>query len=324
MNNILTMGRVTPTREYVRIIAQELLSGGTSPTQSKIRELIKARYGITPSPNVVGDELDQFWKSIKSSPAQQQALVNPNVTRPNDPVVAVASSGALPASLPRSVDLVERTVTGTQSAVELSRESVRVQDLRQSLAEAQQTIEELNDQVARGQSELTTVQATCSSLRLELQESTARLLSASSELKAQKDTLEALEAAHERQLSELKELYQGQIDALRAEKARDFEIWDGMRKHLMMETDRIREEQTLRFGNIKEKLASSQMFEEQWRRQATQLTEDLAKASRRAADAEERLNQLLLAERSAAPAVKPPAVQATTRPVALDDDDDNE
>lgn len=269
------MARVTPTREYVRAIAQELLLSGVSPTQSKIRDLIFSRYGTKASPNVVGNELEQFWKSNSAAHGNKTPGEDALAPSKEMPVSVTPGHPAHPAPL--------------HAAALHSRESSRVSQLEADLATADLAIAKQEHESNELRSALALALEETSALRRQSRESTSTLQNQAQELGNLKETLKKLEGVYELRIEELKTVHAEQINQMTAEKKREFEMWDGMRKHLMLETDRIRVEHAAKLVGLTEQLERAHLFEQQWRAQAARQAEDIAKANNRATRAEEML-----------------------------------
>ena len=54
------------TRQLVRQIMVEQIAAGEDAGPTRIRQIIDERYGYSPSPNLVGEEIRNFW--IKEGP----------------------------------------------------------------------------------------------------------------------------------------------------------------------------------------------------------------------------------------------------------------
>lgn len=287
------MARSTPTRQYVRDIAAELQAAGVTPTQSKIRELIRERYQITASPNLVGGELAAFLASTTQPvPPSSIAPKIPSSEPLRTEQMTEASSGYSPELWSAALAAAKDALLSLDPT-ERSRASAKVQQASVELELTQAKLAEANDSRAAMQQSLSGV----SQLQEQLRNSELQIASLSLEVQSLKDAHERTISMYEARLAEARQLHSAEIDRLNSEKKREFEMWEGLRKHLLMETDRIRTDHSTKIEILNEQLERSHLFEIQWKNQASQLTEQISAANTRAFKAEQRLLEFQTAKR---------------------------
>ena len=280
----ISVGRVTPTREYVQLLAKELLGDGIQPTQARIRELLLSRYNLKSSPNVVLDELSLIRTEAANLSQTPSQLGEP----PSPP----SQLNRLTEELWNSAVLVAKQQLKIQTPHEAAQESLSLQlleEANQAVTIKTEQIEELRQNLDNEKNKAEVALRAISELKFALSVK-------EDELTSKRELLSILEKKHEKHVGDLKALFESQIAQLTAEKTREFEMWAGMRKYLMEETDRIRQKHGSEVAYLNEKLESVSLYEEQWRRKANKYSEELGDAKLRASLAEEKLKNLTPAE----------------------------
>lgn len=255
------MARPTDTRTLVREIAQELLAAGTKPTQAQIRALIEKRAGVRASPNVVADELDAFWSAFGAQmidryrapgvPAVltesfarlwQEALASAHAAfeadrrrAETDAQAARLEGQAVKDSLGAENDLLrtDLTLASQQAALREAALAATQAELRQtseSLDVARRDVERLAEQI----------EATRAERAAERADFLARL--------------DALDASRREAAAQAEAQRRAEVAALAEQHKREADAWDGMRRHLMMETSRIRDAQKAELDAVKGRL----------------------------------------------------------------------
>ena len=256
------MARTSPTRGWVQQYAEELLLTGTPPTVSVIRQRIFAAHNVTPSTSTVTNELSRFWEQLAVKLRVEATL---GVASPQAAGTETLELIELP-TFQSTDDKVERLsfaelqeeLTRLQySNLELSAKSIR---LTGELEQQQKLVEEKDNLLA--QAVLSSGGAAQQVTILE-----EKLSSLMAEYKA---TLREKERAW----SEATNLVQSELEqaTLELEKERQNRLssqqqLDGARKHLMLETDRIRSQAEAATVSLKQELETARIRESQYLQQ---------------------------------------------------------
>jgi len=287
------------TRDLVRHYAGQLLEAGAEVSVTAIRARILEEHGVSASPNVVGDEVKQFW-------ARTGPLLNARLKRPGipeavgqalDAVWEVALNEATAAyAIERShyqqvAEQAQREAT--EARVEAEQATGRFADQERQIALLTEQVQRLNGQLDRGQAEN-------EALRSELAELTAQHQSQDlrhREELARVDTAHAAEqerlsATHAAELARLQAVHQEENAALRAEVSRQADIFESTSNHLMKETSRVRDAARLETERLTRELAQSRDMVDRLRVQRSEAKEESAGFRAQADSAATQLQQL--------------------------------
>lgn len=256
------MARTSPTRSWVQQYAEELLLAGTPPTVSRIRQRIQATHDVTPSTTTVTDELSRFWEQLAARLRARTASeaggpkTNENETLELIELPTFQSNDEKGERLSYA-ELQEEVTRLQYSNLELSAKSIR---LAGELEQQQRLVEEKDNLVAQavlssgGAAHQVTV----------LEERLSTLISES----------EALLRDKERAWSEGTNKVQAELEQVKSEleKERQNRVTsqqqlDGARKHLMLETDRIRSQSEAATVSLKQELETARIRESQYLQQ---------------------------------------------------------
>jgi hypothetical protein len=256
------MARTSPTRGWVQQYAEELLLAGSPPTVSVIRQRIFVAHNVTPSTSTVTNELSRFWEQLA---VKLRVEATSGVASPQAAGADSLELIELP-TFQSSDDKVERLtfaelqeeVTRLQySNLELSAKSIR---LTGELEQQQKLVEEKDNLL--GQAVLSSGGAAQQVTVLE--EKLSSLIAES----------EATLRAKERAWTEATNLMQSELEQakLELEKERQNRVssqqqLDGARKHLMLETDRIRSQAESATVSLKQELETARIREGQYLQQ---------------------------------------------------------
>ncbi|WP_225776397.1 DNA-binding protein, partial [Pseudomonas sp. Marseille-Q5115] len=181
------------TRDLVRHYAAQLLEAGNEITVTGIRALILEHHGVTASPNVVGDEVKQFW--VRTGPLLSARLKRPGIPEPVcqalDAVWEVALNEATQAYA------IERSHHLQQADQATARAAAALEDAEQARArfsDQERQIALLTEQVQRLSGQLDRAQAQNEELRTELRELT---MQHQQQGQRHSDELARVQAAHQ-------------------------------------------------------------------------------------------------------------------------------
>lgn len=256
------MARSSPTRGWVRQYAEELLLAGTPPTVAGIRQRILATHDVTPSTTTVTDELSRFWEQLA---AKLRAGSIPEVGRPKSNDNDALELIELPTFQSSDgkgehfsfAELQEEVTRLQYSNLELSAKSIR---LTGELEQQRRLLEEKDNLLAQavlssgGAAQQVTV----------LEERLARLISESEALLHDKER--AWTASTNQAQVELEQL-KSELEKERQNRVASQQQLDGARKHLMLETDRIRSQAEAATVSLKQELETARIRESQYLQQ---------------------------------------------------------
>jgi hypothetical protein len=256
------MARTSPTRGWVQQYAEELLLAGSPPTVSVIRQRIFAVHNVTPSTSTVTDELSRFWKQLAGrlraeSPrevASQQAASTETLELIELPLFQSSDEKNERLTF---TELQEEVTRLQYSNLELSAKSIR---LTGELEQQQKLFEEKDRLLAQAvlssggaAHQVTVLEAKLSSLIAE-SETTLR------------EKERAWAEATNRMQSELEQV-RLELDKERQNRVSSQQQLDGARKHLMLETDRIRSQAEAATVSLKQELETARIREGQYLQQ---------------------------------------------------------
>jgi chaperonin cofactor prefoldin len=257
------MPRTSPTRAWVRQYAESSLLDGTPPTVSMLRQQIINSHGVTPSTTTVTNELSLFWADlamrIKDMPPASR---NPSSGADNDdePFELSTLSTEL---ISTPSDQVAELTRLQYSNMELSAKAVR---LSREVEQLQTVIEDKDNLLAQS------IRAAGKAAREveEIEEKLARLTEEAARNQAKN------EAAGEVKMAALRkqfELVSSELDAERIAGRKAKEQLDGARRHLMLETDRIRSQAEAASTALKHDLETARIREAQYLQQRNRAME---------------------------------------------------
>ncbi|MDO8728670.1 MAG: hypothetical protein Q7K26_02115 [bacterium] len=238
------MARETPTRTLVREIAMAAFNRGEKPTQAMIKRIIFDEHGITASPNVVLDEFNQFMSEIGKMGARRFSL--PDLPAEVAEAITVVWELACQKSndqVAHKIRQVEEREHQTEQSIKkieavLAEEKVRAIGLVHDLALATQAAEQKNQMID-------SLRAECYELKIKLESTIER----NTELSAEKIRIEStcvqriteIETNLRAELVRVRSEHERTVEQLNVTHQADAQAWDGMRKHLLTQTDMIRQ-----------------------------------------------------------------------------------
>ncbi|MBA1291613.1 DNA-binding protein [Pseudomonas japonica] len=278
-----TRSGLPKTRDLVRHYAGQLLEAGAEVSVTAIRARILEDHGVSASPNVVGDEVRQFW-------ARTGPLLNARLKRPGipeavgqalDAVWDVALNEATAAyAIERShyqqvAEQAQRDAADARAEAEQA--TGRFADQERQIALLSEQVQRLNGQLDRGQAEHETLKHELGELNVQHQtrdqrhrDELARLDAAHA---AEQERLVATQAA---ELARLQAVHTEENAALRAEVSRQADIFESTSNHLMKETSRVRDAAKLETERLTRDLAQSRDMVDRLRVQRSDAKEESA------------------------------------------------
>lgn len=238
------MARETNTRELVREIAAAALNRGEKPTQAMIRKVILEEHGRTASPNVVMNELNSILVDSASINAKRFTL-------PGLPAeVSEAMTSVWSVACEKSNELVAGKVQEVEQREIAAEQSIR--SIEGKLAAEKTMVIGLQHDIVLSNQSLEQKAVAINELRNELHESRAKLdvaIERNAEIVADKIRIEAAGA---QRITEIELNNRSELERIRAEHEKTVEqlkhahlqeaiTWDGLRKHLLNQTDQIRQ-----------------------------------------------------------------------------------
>jgi chromosome segregation ATPase len=271
------------TRDLVKHYAAQLLDAGAEVSVATIRARILEEHGVTASPNVVSDEVRQFW--ARTGPLLSARLRRPgipeSVCQVLDSVWEVALNEATGAFA------IERAAAVQQADQATARAAIAQEEAEQArgrFADQERQIALLTEQVERLTRKLDKEDATIAELREELQELTAEHHRQQTRHAEELNRLQAgyqeemgrFAATHAAELARLQAVHGEEQTALRAEVSRQADIFESTANHLMMETSRVRDAAQADTERLGRELAHSRDLVDQLRMQRSQAKEESA------------------------------------------------
>jgi chromosome segregation ATPase len=287
------------TRDLVKHYAAQLLDAGAEVSVATIRARILEEHGVTASPNVVSNEVRQFW--ARTGPLLSARLRRPGipeaVCQVLDSVWEVALNEATGAFV------IERAAAVQQADQANARSAIAQEEAQQTqgrFADQERQIALLTEQVERLTRKLDKEEATNTELRDELQELTAehhwlqtRQAEELNRLQAgYQEEMGRFAATHAAELARLQAVHGEEQTALRAEVSRQADIFESTANHLMMETSRVRDAAQGDTERLSRELAHSRDLVDQLRVQRSQAKEESAGLRSQADSAMAQLHQL--------------------------------
>jgi chromosome segregation ATPase len=271
------------TRDLVKHYAAQLLDAGAEVSVATIRARILEEHGVTASPNVVSDEVRQFW--ARTGPLLSARLRRPgipeSVCQVLDSVWEVALNEATGAFA------IERAAAVREADQATARAAVAQEEAEQAkgrFADQERQIASLNEQVERLTRKLDKEEAANTELRDELQELTAehhRLLTRHAEelnrlQVGHQEEMGRFAATHAAELARLQAVHGEEQSTLRTEVSRQADIFESTANHLMVETSRVRDAAQADTERLGRELAHSRDLVDQLRVQRSQAREESA------------------------------------------------
>jgi chromosome segregation ATPase len=287
------------TRDLVKHYAAQLLDAGAEVSVAAIRARILDEHGVTASPNVVSDEVRQFW--VRTGPLLSARLRRPGipetVCQVLDSVWEVALNEATGAYA------IERAAAVQQADQATARAAIAQDEAEQArgcLADQERQIAGLTEQVARLTHKLDHEEANTAELRDELRDLTAehhrlqaRQAEALNRLQAgHQEEMGRFAATHAAELARLQAVHGDEQSALRAEVSRQADIFESTANHLMVETSRVRDAAQADTERLSRELTHSRDLVDQLRVQRSQAKEECAGLRAQADSAVAQLHQL--------------------------------
>ena len=287
------------TRDLVRHYAAQLLEAGAEVTVTGIRALILEHHGVSSSPNVVGDEVKQFW--VRTGPLLSARLNRPGIPEPVcqalDAVWEVALNEATRAHAIERSQFQQHTQRAQQQAAAALEEA---EQTRGRFADQERQIALLIDQVQRLRDQLDRAQAQSEALQAELREVTTQHQQQGQrhgeELArlqvAHQEEQQRFAATHAAELSRLQAVHAEENAALRAEVSRQADIFDSTSNHLMKETSRVRDAARVETERLTRELAQNRDMVDRLRVQRSEAKEESAGFRAQAESTAAQLQQL--------------------------------
>lgn len=287
------------TRDLVKHYAAQLLDTGAEVSVATIRARILEEHGVTASPNVVSDEVRQFW--ARTGPLLSARLRRPGIPEAVcevlDSVWEVAlneATGAFAIERAHAVQLADQATARATIAQD------EAEQAKGRFADQERQIALLTEQVERLTRKLDQEETTSAELRDELQELTAEH---HQQQKRQSEELNRLQVGHQEEmgrfaathaaeLARLQAVHGEEQTVLRAEVSRQADIFESTANHLMMETSRVRDAAQADTERLSRELAHSRDLVDQLRVQRSQAKEESAGLRSQADSAVAQLHQL--------------------------------
>jgi chromosome segregation ATPase len=274
---------IPKTRDLVRHYAAQLLEAGAEVSVTGIRALILEHHGVTASPNVVGNEVKQFW--VRTGPLLSARLKRPGI--PEAVCLALDSVWEVALNEATQAYAIERSHTMQQADQANARAAVAQEEAEQArgrFADQERQIILLTEQVERLTRRLDKEEATSAALRDELRELTEEYHQQHTRQAEELNRLQAghqeeqqrFAATHAAELTRLQAVHQEENAALRAEVSRQADIFESTSNHLMMETSRVRDAAKQETERLTRELAHSRDLVDQLRVQRSDAKEESA------------------------------------------------
>lgn len=287
------------TRDLVKHYAAQLLDAGAEVSVATIRARILDEHGVTASPNVVSDEVRQFW--ARTGPLLSARLRRPGI--PESVCAVLDSVWEVALNEATGAFAIERAAAVQQADQATARAAIAQEEAEQArgrFADLERQIVGLTEQVERLMCKLDKEEATSAELRNELQELTAEHYQ---QQRRQAEELNRLQAGHQEEmgrfaathaaeLSRLQAVHQEENAALRAEVSRQADIFESTSNHLMMETSRVRDAAQADTERLSRELANSRDLVDNLRVQRSDAREESAALRVQVESATMQLHQL--------------------------------
>lgn len=267
------------TRDLVQEIMVEQIAAGEDAGPTQIRQIIGERYGYTPSPNLVGEEIRNFW--IKEGPEMVRKMQIPNIPDP----VADAFRSVWEASLLAANEGLSKFKEEAKGDVLAAKGETAELMVRLAEAVSDQEAAEaaLRDQTASHERILERANAAENKLAAAealLFEAEKKLIALTSSASEQKNVFNeqfvAQQLAHSNEIDRLMSTHDAEIKRLSDISTRDAEAWEGVRRHLLVETDMQRESFKSELRALSGALDASRDIESALRRERSSFESQIA------------------------------------------------
>jgi chromosome segregation ATPase len=271
------------TRDLVKHYAAQLLDAGAEVSVATIRARILEEHGVTASPNVVSDEVRQFW--ARTGPLLSARLRRPGI--PESVCAVLDSVWEVALNEATGAFAIERAHVVQQADQANARAAIAQEEAEQArgrFTDQERQIAQLTDQVARLTQKLDKEEASRAELREELQDLTAEHHRQQTRQAEELNRLQAghqeemgrFAATHAAELARLQAAHGEEQTALRAEVSRQADIFESTANHLMMETSRVRDAAQADTERLGRELAHSRDLVDQLRVQRSDAKEESA------------------------------------------------
>jgi chromosome segregation ATPase len=271
------------TRELVRHYAAQLLEAGAEVSVTGIRAFILEHHGVTASPNVVGDEVKQFW--VRNGPLLNARLKRPGIPEPVCQALDTVWEVALnEATQTYSIERSHYREQAEQAQREVAAAKDQAEQATGRFADQERHITLLTEQVQRLNAQLDRTDSDAEALKRRLGELTKlhgeqgqrhrnELDRAETANQAERERLTAL---HATELARLQAVHQKENTALRVEVSRQADIFESTSNHLMKETSRVRDASKMEAERLTRELARCRDLVDQLRVQRSDAKEESA------------------------------------------------
>ena len=294
-----TRSGLPKTRDLVRHYAGQLLEAGAEVSVTAIRARILEEHGVSASPNVVGDEVKQFW-------ARTGPLLNARLKRPGipeavgqalDAVWDVALNEATQAYAIERSHYQQQAEQAQREAAEARMEAEqatrRIADQERQIALLSEQVQRLSEQLNRAQAQSDELQAELREVMSQQQQQGQRHSEELARLQAaHQEEQQRFAATHAAELSRLQAVHAEENAALRTEVSRQADIFESTSNHLMKETSRVRDAARLETERLTRELAQSRDLVDRLRVQRSEAKEESAGFRAQAESAAAQLQQL--------------------------------
>jgi chromosome segregation ATPase len=271
------------TRDLVKHYAAQLLDAGVEVSVATIRARILEEHGVTASPNVVSDEVRQFW--ARTGPLLSARLRRPGI--PESVCAVLDSVWEVALNEATGAFAIERAAAVQQADQANARAATAQEEAEQARGrfdDQERQIAGLTEQVARLTQKLDKEEATSAELRNELRELTAEHHRLQTQ---QAEELNRLQVGHQKEmgrfaatnaaeLARLQAVHGEEQTTLRAEVSRQADIFESTANHLMMETSRVRDAAKQDTERLTRELAHNRDLIDQLRVQRSDAREESA------------------------------------------------
>lgn len=271
------------TRDLVRHYAAQLLEAGAEVSVTAIRGRILEHHGVSASPNVVGDEVKQFW--ARTGPLLSARLKRPGIPEAVgealDAVWDVALNAATAAyAIERSHHQEQAQQAQREAAAardQTTQVTGRFADQERQIALLTEQVQWLNGQLDRGQAEHEVLKQEHNKLTAQHQSQDQRHRDELARVQAAHAAeQERLAATHAAELARLQAVHHEENAALRTEVSRQADIFESTSNHLMKETSRVRDAARLETERLIRELSHSRDLVDRLRIQRSDAKEESA------------------------------------------------
>lgn len=274
------MARETNTRELVRKIANETLMRGEKPTQAMIRRVILEEHGRVASPNVVMAELNAVMVDSAGINAKRYALpgLPAEVSESFAAIWTLACEHANTFVVDKMRRAEEREHAAEQTVLAMSHE-LAIQ--KTTLTGMQHDLDLVNQSSEQKSMLIAELQNAAQESRLKLD----ALIERNNDMLADKIRAEAstamrvteIEANNRLEVARVRSEHEMMHEKMIAAHAQEAEAWDGLRRHLLQQTDQIRQISKERDESQRGQLANLEMRENMLTHKANEAQDALSR-----------------------------------------------